>query len=221
MIHLNLILTSDFPASTPAGVVEQMRAVAGRPRIAWIAEPTERSEPSFAEAERRFAALGFDTLEYCGVGDDVDQVQLAYLHEFDILYLQGDDPVRFRYHVLRSGLSGRLRHCAAAGRLIVTSGAASQLMTPNVSLYRLHAESVDDVLATRWRFDGTGAVAYEILPHVDRLDSAFLESVLRYSARIENDIIGLSDGAALFHIGPHSFTHVGDIVRYRAGALVR
>jgi peptidase E len=211
---MNVILTSDFPSSAPPNVVDRIRAVGQHPRIAWIPPDTDGGEQHFYDACRRFAALGFDRLEYCDIDRRKDDVELAYLHEFDVVYLSGGDPLRFRFNMLRAGLGGRLRQCLGAGRLIVAASGGALLLTPNVSLFRLESESVDDVLATRSRFDALAAVPYEFLPHVNRLDRAMLEKVSRYCERVDNDVIGVADGGALVHSAA-AVEQVGEIVRFR------
>jgi dipeptidase E len=217
---MNVILTSDFPSTPTEPVVGAMRAVAATPRIAWIAPVTGADGERFAEAQQRFAALGLDQLECVDIDEERDDVQIAYLHEFDIIYLSGGDPMRFRFNAIRAGLAGRLRQCVAAGRLIVAASGGALLLTPNVSLFRLQNESVDDVVATRGRFDALAAVSYELLPHHQRWDASFLEKVRGYSARIDNDIVALADGGALFHQGSGKADVFGPITRYRKGQII-
>ena len=214
---MNVILTSDFPTSPHPTVVQRMKAEAPQPRIAWVAADTAGGHAHFGDALSRFGELGFNHVEYCDIDEETDEVQLAYLYQFDIVYLSGGDPLRFRYNMVRTGLSGRLRQCASLARLIVTASGGSLVLTPNVSLYRLQSESVDAVLDTRARFDGIGAVSYEILPHVNRWNDEFLDKVSRYSARVENDIIAMADGAAVFPQTEHAFHYVGEVIRYRQG----
>lgn len=214
---MNLILTSGFPTCAPPEVVERMKAAGPRPRIAWIAPDTAGARSHFAAAEARFRELGFDELEACDIDREKDEVQLAYLHEFDIVYLSGGDAVVFRYNMLRAGLGGRLRQAVAAGRLIVAAGSGAQLLTPNVSLARLHTESFDEVIAARERFEGLSAVPFELLPHVDRHDAAFLEQVRRYSEHAPHDIIGLTEGGALLYGDGDTFTRVGTLSYFRNG----
>ena len=216
---MRLILTSDFPSSAPAEVVECLKAAGDSPRIAWIPPDTEGSRSHFDAARQRFSALGFDRLEPCDIDREKDDVQLAYLHEFDVIYLSGGDPVRFRVNLFRSGLSGQLRRCLTAGRLVVAASGGSLLLTPNVSIFRLQTESVDTVLDHRGRFDAMSAVAYEVLPHANRCDAALLDKVRRYSEHVANDVVALSDGAALLHSGD-SVAAVGNVARYRLGATV-
>ena len=216
---MRLILTSDFPSSAPAEVVERLRAAGDSPRIAWIPPDTDGSHAHFDAARQRFSALGFDRLEPCDIDREKDDVQLAYLHEFDVIYLSGGDPVRFRYNMFRAGLSGGLRRCLAAGRLVVAASGGSLLLTPNVSIFRLQAESVETVLDDRGRFDAMGAVSYEVFPHANRCDTGLVAKVRRYSEHVDNDIVALSDGAAMFHSGD-SFEAVGEVTRYRLGAAV-
>jgi peptidase E len=217
---MNLILTSDFPATAPAAIVERITAVAPEPRIAWIPPFTDQDGGRFAEAGRLFSAAGLDQLEYLDIDEDLDQVQLAYLHEFDVIYLSGGDPVRFRYNAIRAGLAGRLRQCAGLGRLIVGASGGASLLTPNVSLFRLQTESVEEVLATRGRFSALGVVAFELLPHADRLDATFLDKVRRYTEESEIDVVAVADGGAIFPTSPDEFDHVGTVTRYRRGEII-
>jgi len=217
---MNLILTSAFPSTPHRLVVERIKAVAPAPRIAWIPPVTDTHGVQFAEAGRFFSAVGLDQLEHLDIDEDLDQVQLAYLHEFDVIYLGGSDPVRFRYNAIRAGLAGRLRQCAGLGRLIVGASGGALLLTPNVSLFRLQTESVGEVLATRGRFSALGVVAFELLPHADRLDAAFIDKVRRYTEQTETDVVAVADGGAIFPTSAHEFEHVGTITRYRRGEII-
>ena len=217
---MNLILTSDFPSTANATVVERIRSVALDPRIAWIPPFTDQDGAHFSEAGRLFGQAGFDQLEHLDIDEDLDQVQLAYLHEFDVIYLSGGDPVRFRYNAIRAGLSGRLRQCAALGRLIVGASGGALLLTPNVSLFRLQTESVEDVVATRGRFAALGAVTFELLPHANRVDAAFIDKVRRYTEKTATDVVAVGDGGAIFATSPDAFDHVGPITRYRGGEII-
>lgn len=206
---MNLILSSDFPATEHAAIVEHMRARATRPRIAWI--PPFTGADDFAAATDRFAKLGFDALECCDIDQNLDQVQLAYLHEFDIVYLADDDPIRFRFNAIRTGLAGRLRQCVTSGRLIVAAGGGAMLLTPNVSAWRLASEPVDEVLNASTRFDGIGMVSFELMPHWNRLDAEVQARVGRYAERIDHDIVTLPDGSALLASDPASFAPVENL----------
>jgi peptidase E len=197
-----------------------MRGSASRPRIAWIPPCTDADGARFDEARTRFGALGFDDLECVDIDVDRDDVQIAYLHEFDIVYLSGGDAVRFRYNAIRAGLLGRLRQRLAAGGLIVAASGGSMLLTPNVSLFRLQAEPVADVVATRERYGAVGAVPYELLPHANRFDAAFMAKVEEYSCHVDHDIVALDDAGALIHSSPDAFSPVGRIRRYRRGNII-
>lgn len=217
---MNLILTSDFPSTGNPAVVERIRAVASEPRIAWIPSFTDKDGRHFTEAGEQFSAAGFDHLEPLDVDEDLDQVQLAYLHEFDVIYLSGGDPVRFRYNAVRAGLAGRLRQCAGLGRLIVGAGGGALLLTPNVSVFRLQSEPLEEVLRTRGRFAAMGAVTFELLPHANRYDGLFIDTVRRYSEQTATDVVAVADGGAIFPTSADTFEHVGTVTRYRGGEII-
>ena len=217
---MNLILTSDFPVTPNAKVVSALQAQGTEPRIAWIPPHTEGSAEAFAIAKQQFGALGLNAVECLDIDEDRDEVQIAYLHEFDVVFLSAGDAVRFRYNAIRSGLSGRLRQCAAAGRVIAAAGGGALLLTPNVSVMRLEDETVDAVLATRGRLDALGAVDYEMLPHRDRWAEHVRERVRAYSAVIDHDVVALADGSAIFHMNGAPPATDGNLTRYRKGTII-
>ena len=88
--------------------------------------------------------------------------------------------------------------------------------TPNVSLYRLLSAAVDTVVAERSDYCGLGLVDYELLPHLNRLDQAFIARVQRYSERVPCDIVALEDGAAIVHTDDGARC-IGRAVRFRDG----
>lgn len=214
---MNLVLASDFPASAQPAIVERLRAAGTESRVAWIPPDTESGHAHFDVARRQFADLGFDGLEYCDIDRERDDVQLAYLADFAVIYLSGGDPIRFRLNMLRSGLGGRLRQAAEAGCLILAASGGALLLTPNVSVFRLLNEPLEVVLAERARFGAVGAVPYELLPHLNRHEAALLEKVRAYSAQVDVDILGLPDGGGLFHENPHEFEASSQVTRFRRG----
>jgi len=216
---MNLILTSDLPSTESTVVFDRMRGVSSRPRIAWIPPSTDVSHERFRRAQAEFRRFGFDNLEYCDIDEEIDKVRLSRLERYDIVYLSGGDPIRFRANILRTGLSDHLQRCLNAGRLLIAASGGSLQFTRNVSLFRLQAASVDEVLAERNEYEGLGFVGYELLPHLNRFDDEFLEKVRKYSQRIEHDIVAIHDGAAILHHTLDDYSFVGKVARFRDGVM--
>jgi hypothetical protein len=62
-------------------------------------------------------------------------------------------------------------------------------------------------------------VDYELLPHLNRFEAPFLETVRRYSERVPHDIIALADGAAVLHMSSGGYRSVGPAARFRNGVM--
>ena len=92
-------------------------------------------------------------------------------------------------------------------------------LTKNVSLFRLTTAALDEVFANRGEYEALGVVAYEILPHLNRFEPSFLETVRRYSERVAHDVIGLADGAAILHQSGDDYWCVGQATRFRSGVM--
>lgn len=179
--------------------------------------------PSTSSAQARFPlatvglrASGFTDIELVDADAEPDPT-VSLLDRFDVVYLTGGDPLIFRQNLRRSGLAKSLREFAADGRLIVGASGGAMQLTSNVSLYRLLSGGVEEVSAGRSECDGLGLVGYEILPHLNRHDAAFLEKVRQYSERVEHDIVALEDGAAVVADTAIHYKTLGTAARFRRG----
>ena len=92
-------------------------------------------------------------------------------------------------------------------------------LTKNVSLFRLLTETLDEVFANRGEYEALGVVGYEILPHLNRFEPSFVETVRRYSERVPHDVIALADGAAVLHATGEEYRSVGQAARFRNGVI--
>jgi dipeptidase E len=218
---MNLVLTSDFPSTSNDHVVNCMRATSARPRIAWIPPFTDSGRKRFAHAQQCFASHGFNQLEYCDIDEETNHIHLSHLEEFDIIYLSGGDPVRFRRNIFRTGLAERLQACLGVDRLLVAASGGAMQLTKNVSLFRLLVEPIDNVIANYADYAALGTVSYEILPHLNKCEPAFLEQVRHYSEYIDHDIIALHDGAAVFHTSRDRYHCIGQVARFHNGVFTQ
>lgn len=195
-----------------------MRSGEPYPRIAWMPPCTRTGRALFPAAQELFAAHGFSYLEYCDIDQEPNEAQLSDLASYDVIYMTGGDPVAFRCNILRNTLSARLRQYLTAGRMIVAASGGSMQLTRNISLFRLSTAPFDEVLENHGEYEGLGFVEFEMLPHLNRFDPAFLEKVRRYSVCAGRDVLALADGAALLCTNSDEYTCLGRVVRYRNGA---
>lgn len=216
---MNLVLTSDLPSTANEVVFDRMRRRSTPPKIAWIPPFTDLGRKRFESAQEQFESYGVVGLEYCDIDEEADETQLSRLNEYDIVYLTGGDPITFRRNILRRGLSVHLRQCFDAGRLVVAASGGSMQFTKNVSLFRLQGATLDEVFADRSDYEALGTVQYELLPHLNRLDPKFLETVRLYSERVDHDVIALADGAAVLHTSQDEYQCVGEAAKFRKGVV--
>ena len=214
---MNLLLTSDFPSTPNDAVVQRIRSTGRSPRVAWLPPLSAEGHSRFQVARAAFQAVGVSDVEYCDIDEEPDQRQLDSLDRYDVLYLTGGDPLVFRQTILLHGLRERFRAYLDTGRLIVAASGGAMQFTRNVSLYRLLANSVEDVIAQRDAYEAIGIVNYELLPHLNCHTAEFLESVKRYSERVQHEIIAINDGAALLHDGSSEFQCDGRAMRFLRG----
>ena len=215
----NLVLTSDLPSTANQAVFEFMRSGNPCPRIAWIPPFTVMGHEHFPGSQVLFEAHGFSDLEYCDIDNEPNEEQLVHLDQYDVIYLTGGDPIGFRRNILRVGLAGGLRQYLTTGRLIVAASGGSMQLTKNVSLFRLLTAALDEVFENRGEYEALGVVDYEILPHLNRFEPSFLEVVRHYSERVDHDVIGLADGAAVLHRSSDNYWCVGQATRFHSGVL--
>ena len=216
---LNLALTSDLPSTANEVVFNFMRSGKQHPRIAWVPPFSEMGHARFSASQELFKAYGFSDLEYCDIDNEPNEEQLDRLDQYDNIYLIGGDPIGFRRNILRVGLAKRLQQYLTTGLLIVAASGGSMQLTKNVSLLRLGTAPLDEVFENRDEYEALGVVDYEILPHMNRFEPSFLEIVRRYSERVDHDVIGLADGAAVLHRSSDNYWCVGQATRYHGGVV--
>lgn len=194
---MNLALTSDFPSSPNAVVTQRLLAAASSPRVAWIAPQSSlAARARFLSAQLTFRSLGVERLEYCALDVDAESI---HLDRYDAVYLTGGDPVLFRSNIQRTGFGPDLRSFLESSRPIVAASGGAMQLTANVSLFRLLVADTADVISDLAGYEGLHIVPYEILPHLNRHNDAFLEKVRLYSERISHGILALADGAAMVY----------------------
>lgn len=217
---MRIALTSDFPSTVNEAVVDFMRSERASPRIAWVPPFTQAGSDHFERAREKFATQGLRNLDYYDIGQAATQAQLDCFTGYNVIYLTGGDPLAFRSAILRSGLADRLRKFLAQGGIIVAASGGAMQLTKNVSLFRLLTSSLDEVLRSHGDYEALGVVEYELLPHLNRMEPAFLERVARYSEKVSHDILALSDGAGVLQTGSDEPAVVGRVVRIRDGVSV-
>jgi peptidase E len=218
---MNLALSSDFPSTANTDLVSLMRSVDPNPRIAWVSPAGAIGPARFPLAQAGFLSCGLTQLERISLDAHRDAQHFDLLDRFDIVYLSGGDPVVFRQDLQRCRLDVTLREFAMAGRLIVGASGGAMQLTSNVSLFRLLSADVEAVMSNRPECAGLGFVDYELLPHLNRHDAAFLEKVRRYSERVPHDVVALADGAVAFSSGKRDCRCSGHAARYRGGRLIQ
>lgn len=213
---LNLVLTSNLPSLPIEAVYQLMRQTEEQPRIAWIPPFKDIGNKHFAAAKRLFEAHGFDRLESFSI-DGGETESLSRIEDYDVIYLSGGDPIRFRASLLQSNLATHLRDCIDTGKVIVASSGGSMQLTQNVSVFRLLNLEVEQVIAQLNEYEALGVVPYEFLPHLNVHGESFLEKVRQYSRGISHPVIGIVDGGALMHKSRDQYQITGRASIYRHG----
>jgi dipeptidase E len=215
---MNLVLTSNFPSTPIEAVYRLIRNVGESPRIAWIPPFKEIDNKRFTAAKMLFEVHGLERLERFSMGGSETDSSIQ-LEAYDIIYLSGGDPIKFRTNLLQSNLATHLRNRIDNGKMIVASSGGSMQLAQNISVFRLVNFEVEQVIAQRNEYEALGIVPYEFLPHLNAHGGSYLEKVRRYSQAISHPVIGVEDGGALIHksrgkyqlVGQASIFHHGDI----------
>ena len=97
-----IALTSDLPSTANQAVFDLMRNKHPDPRIAWIAPFTRTGREYFPFAQAQFASYGFSNLEYCDIDEEPDEMQIAVLDQYDVIYLTGG--IRLDFAEIYSGV---------------------------------------------------------------------------------------------------------------------
>ncbi len=215
---LNLVLTSNLPSMSIEAVYQLMRQTGEQPRIVWIPPFKDIGNKRFAAAKELFEAHGFERLESFSMGGG-EAESSTQIEDFDIIYLSGGDPIKFRANLIENNLTTHLQNCIANGKMVVASSGGSMQLTQNISVFRLINLKVDQVIAQRSEYEALGIVPYEFLPHLNAHSESFLEKVRQYSRAIDHPVIGVEDGGALMHKSRDNYQLTGRALIFRHGDI--
>jgi peptidase E len=215
---MNLVLTSNLPSTPIEAVYQLMRQIGELPRIAWIPPFKDIENKRFTIAKRLFEAHGFERLETFSMGGAGIESSTR-VEDYDVIYLSGGDPVKFRENLIQSNLANHLRNLIKNGKMIVASSGGSMQLAKNVSVFRLINLEVEQVIAERIEYEALGIVPYEFLPHLNAHSESFLEKVRQYSQAIHHPVIGVEDGGALMHKSRDTYQLVGRASIFRHGDI--
>lgn|GEM_PF-2414775 len=213
---MNLFLTSNLPSIPIEAVYQLMRQTGEQPRIAWIPPCKDIGNKRFVAAKKLFEAHGFIRLESFSMGGGGTESSTR-IEDYDIIYLSGGDPIKFRANLLQSNLTTHLQNCIDHGKMIVASSGGSMQLTQNISVFRLINLEVEQVIEQRNAYEALGVVPYEFLPHLNAHDESFVEKVRQYSQAISHPVIGVEDGGALMHKSRDKYQLIGRASIFRLG----
>lgn len=196
MTALRYLLTSNFPQEGSAAIGDYLRQAGVVGTIAWMAP--QPNPARFAVARHEFARLGFDALVDISEGG----ANCLTHSQASTLYLSGGDPILFRERLEETGLSRWLRCNATESEplpVIGASGGAMQL-TPNLSIFRLLACSVDAAASQRDSYRGLALTPFEIIPHLGQQPKQLLDAASRYRAASGSVVWGIPDGGGIAYL---------------------
>ena len=208
---MRLAVSSDFPSTPNDTLLTRLRTK--DLRLAWVTGTPGRAL-RFPLARVAFWRLGIKDLHCVDLTVSADA---SLSGTYDAMYLTGGNPLVFRESLRRSGFDVRLRDFATGGRFVFGASGGAMQLTANVSPFRLLSEPLESVVSSRADFEALGLAAFELLPHLNRHDAAFLEKVRRYSELVPNDVIALADGAALIRAEDGAWYCSGAGARFSRG----
>jgi peptidase E len=208
---MRIILTSNFPRPGNDAVAAYLRDEAGMSHVAWISAASDPQRLESARAE--FAGYGFRDLAPLPLTTE----PLPGLAASTALYFSGGDPLAFRAVLAGSAIESWITNPRSGLRVLIGASGGAMQFTRNISLFRLTAHSLQDVLTQRANHRALGLVPFEILPHFDRQPAELVEAARRYSEHVDHAIWCLADGAALIATSDHAPATIGAVSCLRGG----
>ena len=186
-----------LPATANDTVYSRLSERGACPRVACGSSLYGDGCAQLPQAKSVFRSVRHLGPSYCGVDEVPDERQLRCLDQLQTSCITGGQPpadfARTSFGVeCQSGLSISDRRSSNGGRQRRCHAVYEQ----RLSLFRLLSSTVDEVVEEHEEYAALGMVDYELLPHLNRHDSAFLEKVRRYSNGCRHDIVALDDGAS-------------------------
>jgi len=217
-----LVLYSDQSHQNNEKVDARLVSLVQKPnaRIGYVPSGGDKERKYYQKICEHYKKLGFEDFLFFDLDDEFDPSAIDELLACDIIHLSAGDPIYFIHNISRRNFDNILRHYVAQGGILVGVSGGSLQLTKTVAIYRAFIGSLSDI--TDEDYVGLSAlnlVGFEFLPHYNRWNQEFIDTIKAYSAKFSCLIYACRDGDGIV-VNDNNLEFIGDVVKIENGILI-
>lgn len=217
-----LVLYSDLDNKNNEKVDEKLLSIVQVPRakVGYIPSGGDKNRKYFQNICEHYAKLGFEDFLFFDLDDEYDPSKVEELLATDIIHLSGGDPIYFNHNLKRRNFINVLRHFVDQGGILVGVSSGSLQLTKTVAIYKVFIGNLDGITYKDYvGFSGLNLVDFEFLPHFNRWNEGFIDTVKAYSEKFSCLIYACRDGDGIV-VNDNKLEFIGDNVKIENGILM-
>jgi dipeptidase E len=196
-------------------LVEQPNA-----RIGYIPSCGDKERKYFQENCKYYQKLGFRDFFFFDLDDEFDPSKVDELLACHMIHLSAGDPLYFNKNIKRRNFGDKLRYFADQGGILVGVSGGSLQLTRTVALYKSFMEGLENVTHGDYlEYSGLNLVDFEFLPHYNRWNTDFINTVKAYSAKFACLIYACRDGDGIV-VKDNEIEWIGSMIKIENGVEV-
>lgn len=189
-------------------------------RVGYIPSCGDKERKYFGENCDYYKKMGIEDFLFFDLDVEFDQCKVDELLACNIIHLSAGDPIYFNKNIKKRNFMDVLRHFADQGGILVGVSGGSLQLTRTVALYKSFMGGLDGV--THDDYVGLSAlnlVDFEFLPHYNRWNKDFINTIKAYSAKFDCLIYACRDGDGIL-VRDNEIEFTGNIIRIENGVEV-
>ena len=217
-----LVLYSDQGNKNNEKVDARLLRLVQKPnaRVGYIPSGGDKERKYYQENCDYYKKLGFEDFFFFDLGDEYDGSKVDELFSCNIIHLSAGDPLYFLQNIKKRNFVDVLRHFVDQGGILVGVSGGSLQLTKTVAVYKSFIGDLDNI--TYEDYVGLSAlnlVDFEFLPHYNRWNQDFINTVKAYSAKFASLIYACRDGDGIL-VNDNEIEFIGNIIRIENGIVV-
>lgn len=211
------ILYSDQMSAENEKVHTKMKQLLGDGNLSlgYIPSTGDKDRKYFNNIKSFYKKYGIQKFIFFDIDEEYDNSKVNDLLSCDVIHLSGGDPIFLLKNIKKRNFKPVLKKYADAGTIIGVSGGACNI-GKNIALFKLFTSNLNEALSNRNNLNSLELTDFEFLPHYNRWNQKFKDSVKKYSERTGNIIYACNDGDGII-INNGEVELIGNIVTIKNG----
>ena len=189
-------------------------------KVGYIPSCGDKKRIYYKKFCEHYKRLGLKNHRFFDLDYEYEELRIDELLSCEIIHLSAGDPIYFNQNMKRRNFLDVLRGFVDQGGILVGVSGGGLQMSRTVAIYKAFIGNLEDI--TDEVYEGLSAldlVDFEYLPHFNRWDQDFLDTVKAYSEEFSCLIYACRDGDGIL-VNDKKLEFIGEVIKIENGIVM-